>query len=56
MLLTTAFTGFAIFDPGCMPATIIVLYLFRCETTTTNMDEYAFDYEESLNLNMNLRN
>lgn len=31
VLLTTAFTGFSLFDPGYMPATILVLYLTRIE-------------------------
>ena len=32
-LLTTAFTGFSIFDPGYMPATILCLYLVRSKTS-----------------------
>ena len=32
-LLTTAFVALSIFDPGYMPATILVLYLCRCETS-----------------------
>lgn len=31
VLLTTAFTGFSLFDPGYMPATILVFYLARIE-------------------------
>lgn len=31
-LLTTAFVAYSIFEPGYMPATILVLYLTRCDT------------------------
>jgi hypothetical protein len=46
MLLTAAFTGFAIFDPGYMPATILLLYLLRCETSIDHSYEYAIDFKE----------
>lgn len=30
-LLSTAFSGYSIFEPGYMPATVLALYLVRCE-------------------------
>lgn len=32
-ILTTIFTGYSLFDPGYMPATILALYLVRCQTS-----------------------
>ena len=34
VLLSTAFTGFSLFEPGYMPATVLVLYLTRIEIIT----------------------
>ncbi|WP_442794612.1 hypothetical protein [Pelobium manganitolerans] len=35
MLFITAFTGYAIFDPGYMPSTVLALYLIRCNYKET---------------------
>lgn len=40
-LLTTAFTGFSIFDPGYMPSTILVLYLVSCQAPEAEMDNLS---------------
>jgi hypothetical protein len=50
MLFTSAFTGFAVFDPGYMPATILMLYLLRCETTADNHGEYFLELDEEMSL------
>jgi hypothetical protein len=39
-LLTTAFTGFSIFDPGYMPSTILALYLVSCQVQEAEMDTF----------------
>ncbi len=39
MIFVTAFTGYAIFDPGYMPSTIIALYLVRCNYEETKVIE-----------------
>lgn len=39
-LLSTAFVAYSIFEPGYMPATILVLYLVRCDTlASAEMEE-----------------
>ena len=45
MLSTTAFVAYAIFEPGFMPATILVLYLIRCETNK-NVEEDTEEEEK----------
>lgn len=37
MIFVTAFTGYAIFDPGYMPATVVSLYLIRCNYEETKI-------------------
>lgn len=39
MIFVTAFTGYAIFDPGYMPATVVALYLIRCNYKETKVIE-----------------
>ncbi|HET8830030.1 MAG TPA: hypothetical protein VFM79_11850 [Pelobium sp.] len=39
MLFVTAFTGYAIFDPGYMPATVVAIYLIRCNYQETKIIE-----------------
>lgn len=39
MIFITAFTGYAIFDPGYMPATVVALYLIRCNHQETRIIE-----------------
>ncbi|MXV17427.1 hypothetical protein [Hufsiella ginkgonis] len=34
MLLSTVFTGYSLFDPGYIPATVVALYLLRISATT----------------------
>ena len=38
-ILTTAFAGYSIFEPGYMPATVLALYLIRCATLSNYNDE-----------------
>lgn len=38
-ILTTAFAGYSIFEPGYMPATVSALYLIRCSTLSNYNDE-----------------
>ena len=45
-LLTTSFAAYSIFEPGYMPATVLALYLLRCQSTELNeADEAAYEEE-----------
>lgn len=50
-LLTSAFFGYSIFDPGYMPATIMALYMLRCEIINQQENNLKSDDEDQLSAN-----
>ncbi len=53
VLLSTAFTGFSLFDPGYMPATIFVLYLTRTEIISNKQNILITRSQANFRLELN---
>jgi len=48
-LLTSAFTGYSIFEPGYMPATVLALFLIRCQMESNDTDSINIEDKGLIN-------